>query len=417
MTARHAPQDTQTTQDVQDAGRWRALTLLALAVVCCMSPWFSAAAVLPQLRTLWGWSSTQGASLTLAVQLGFVAGAVLSAFSGLPDRFPHRRLMLLGGVLAGTANLGLLAARPELTLVLRALTGAALALVYPVSLKAMSGWFVRGRGLALGILVGALTLGSALPHLVNGLGGLDWRAVIVTTSVLAAVGGVLAALVPAGPHRFPAVVFRPADALRALSGRKLRLTTLGYLGHMWELYACWAWFAAFFAEVLTRAGTASPFYGSPLHGAALATFAVVGIGAVGCVAGGLLADRLGRARLTRAAMLLSGGCALALALLVSAPVWSAPVWAVLAVSLVWGTSIIADSAQFSALTSEVADPRYVGTALTLQLALGFTLTALSIALVPVVAARWGWSVVFLLLAPGPLLGAWAMGRLDKNLEV
>ncbi|WP_407541133.1 MFS transporter [Deinococcus radiomollis] len=391
-------------QDVQDAGRWKALTLLALAVVLCMSPWFSAAAVLPQLRTLWGWSSTQGASLTLAVQLGFVAGAVLSAFSGLPDRFPHRRLMLLGGVLAGTANLGLLAAHPELTLVLRALTGAALALVYPVSLKAMSGWFVQGRGLALGILVGALTLGSALPHLVNGLGGLDWRVVIVTTSVLAALGGGLAALVPAGPHHFSAVVFRPTDALRALSGRKLRLTTLGYLGHMWELYACWAWFAAFFAGVLTRAG--SPF---PLQGAALATFAVVGIGAVGCVAGGLLADRMGRARLTRAAMLLSGGCALALALLVSAPVW-----AVLGVSLLWGASIIADSAQFSALTSEVADPRYVGTALTLQLALGFTLTTLSIALVPVVAARWGWSVVFLLLAPGPLLGAWAMGRLGRG---
>ncbi|WP_407569707.1 nitrate/nitrite transporter [Deinococcus altitudinis] len=408
MTARPS------TQDVQDAGRWRALTLLALAVVCCMSPWFSAAAVLPQLRALWGWSSAQGASLTLAVQLGFVAGAVLSAFGGLPDRFPHRRLMLLGGVLAGAANLGLLAARPELTLVLRALTGAALALVYPVSLKAMSGWFVRGRGLALGVIIGALTLGSALPHLVNGLnrggaGGLDWRAVIVTTSLLAALGGMLAALVPAGPHRFPAVVFRPAGALRALSGRKLRLTTLGYLGHMWELYACWAWFAAFFAGVLTRAGDTIP-----LRGAALATFAVVGVGALGCVAGGLLADRLGRARLTRAAMLLSGGCALSLALVSGWQRAGGPVWPVLAVSLVWGASIIADSAQFSALTSEVADPRYVGTALTLQLALGFTLTALSIALVPVVAAHWGWSVVFLLLAPGPLLGAWAMGRLQQR---
>jgi hypothetical protein len=278
-----------------------------------------------------------------------------------------------------------------------------------VSLKAMSGWFVHGRGLALGVMVGALTLGSALPHLVNGLnlngaGGLDWRAVIVTTSGLAALGGVLAALVGVGPHRFPATVFRPTDALRALSGRPLRLTTLGYLGHMWELYACWAWFAVFFSGVLTRTGTSLP-----LRSAALATFAVVGVGALGCVAGGLLADRIGRARLTRAAMLLSGGCALTLALLVSAPVW-----AVLAVSLLWGASIIADSAQFSALTSEVADPRYVGTALTLQLALGFTLTALSIALVPVIAARWGWSVVFLLLAPGPLLGAWAMGRLQKG---
>ncbi len=399
----------RSSRNVHDAGHWRALTLLAVAVVFCMSPWFSAAAILPQLRTLWGWSGSQGASLTLAVQLGFVAGALLSAIFGLSDRFPHRRLMLLGGVLAAAANLGLLAARPELALALRALTGAALALVYPVSLKAMSGWFVRGRGLALGVIIGALTLGSALPHLVNGLGGLDWRAVIVTTSVLAALGGGLAALVPAGPHHFPATVFRPADALRALSGRSLRLTTLGYLGHMWELYACWAWFAAFFAGVLTRAGDALP-----LRGAALATFAVVGVGAIGCVAGGLLADRMGRARLTRAAMLLSGGCALTLALVAGWQVAGGPVWPVLAVSLLWGASIIADSAQFSALTSEVADPRYVGTALTLQLAMGFTLTALSIALVPVVAAYWGWSVVFLLLAPGPLLGAWAMGRLQKS---
>jgi MFS family permease len=391
------------TQPVADAGRWRALVLLAVAVVLCLSPWFSAAAILPQLRALWGWSSTQGASLTLAVQLGFVAGALTSAVLGFSDRFPHRRLMLLGGVLAGAANLGLLAARPELVLPLRALTGAALALVYPVALKAMSSWFVRGRGLALGVMVGGLTLGSALPHLVNGLGGLDWRLVIGCTSGLALLGGLLASLVPGGPNHFPAVVFRPGDALRALAGRELRLTTLGYLGHMWELYACWAWFAVFFAGVLTRAGE-----GQPLRGAALATFAVVAVGALGCVAGGLLADRWGRARLTRWAMLLSGSCALALALLVSAPVW-----AVLSVSLLWGLSIIADSAQFSALTSEVADPRYVGTALTVQLALGFTVTALSIALVPHVAAAWGWSAVFALLSLGPLLGAWAMGRLER----
>jgi len=397
---------TASSQDLPDAGRWRALSQLAAAVVCCMSPWFSAAAVLPQLRSLWGWSSAQGASLTLAVQLGFVAGALLSALTGAPDRFPHRRLMLLGGMLAGAANLGLLAGRVEWAAPLRFLTGAALALVYPVALKAMSGWFLHGRGLALGVLVGALTLGSALPHLVNGLGGFEWRAVIVTTSLLAALGAALAAGVPAGPHRFPAVVFRPGDALRALSGRALRLTTLGYLGHMWELYACWAWFAAFFTGVLQRAGAASP-----LRGAALATFAVVGVGALGCVAGGLLADRVGRARLTRGAMLISGGCVLALSLLTFPLLTRWPVWAVLAVSLCWGASIIADSAQFSALTTEVADPRYVGTALTLQLALGFTLTAASIALVPVVAAAWGWSAVFLLLAPGPLLGAWAMGRL------
>lgn len=387
-------------------GRWRALLLLALAVVLAMSPWFSAAAVLPQLRALWGWSAAQGAWLTLAVQLGFVLGALISAALGLADRFPPQRLVLFGALGAGLANAGLLLAEPALALSLRALTGAGLALVYPPALKAMSGWFVRGRGLALGSMVGALTLGSALPHLVNGLGGLNWRLVVISTSLLAAVGGLLAAGVASGPHRFPPAVFDPRLSMQALRGRGLRLATLGYLGHMWELYAMWAWFALYFGSRLNAAGLAPA---SSLRGAALATFAVVGVGALGCLAGGALADRWGRTRLTALAMLISGGCALTLALLG----WLRldPLWLVTVISLVWGFWIIADSAQFSAVVSEIADGRTVGTALTLQLALGFSLTALTIAAVPRLVAASGWPLAFALLAVGPLLGALAMLRL------
>ncbi|THF69695.1 MFS transporter [Deinococcus sp. Arct2-2] len=387
-------------------GRWSALTWLASAVFLSMSPWFSAAAVLPHFRALWMLTAGAAAWLTLAVQLGFVVGAVLSAAFNLADRITPQRLILIGALLAGAANLGLLVTgTPTLAMLLRALTGAALALVYPPALKAMSGWFRTGRGLALGVMVGALTLGSALPHLVNGLsvnsvGGANWQAVIVATSLLAVLGGVIASQVRSGPFAASAAPLQPAQAWRLLTGPNLSRVTLGYLGHMWELYALWAWYATFFSQLL-----ASRDWPDPLRGAAFATFAVVGVGAIGCGVGGILGDRWGRPRLTVLSMTLSGGCALVLAALVWA---GAGTPLLLAVSLVWGFWIIADSAQFSTLASELADPAYVGTALTAQLALGFSLTAASIALVPVLVGAWGWPAAFIMLAVGPLLGAVAM---------
>ncbi|PNY80128.1 MFS transporter [Deinococcus koreensis] len=380
---------------------WLALALLAGAVVLSMAPWFSAAAVLPQLRAEWALSAQAASWLALAVQLGFVAGAVGSAVLNLADRVPSRLLILGGALGAAAANAALLLLPDgQWAFLLRALVGASLALVYPTSLRAMSAFFVRGRGLALGFMVGALTLGSASPHLVNGLGGADWRTVIGVTSLLAVLGGVLATLVGPGPHRTPAPPFRPAQAWRVLSARGPGLATLGYLGHMWELYAMWTWFALFYSGVLRAAGDGAV---EVTRGAALATFSVVGLGALGCLAGGVLGDRWGRTRLTELAMWLSGASALLLALLVNAPSG-----VVLGVSLFWGFWIIADSAQFSTIVSEIADPAYVGTALTAQLALGFTLTALSIALVPWLEPVIGWRGIFVVWSVGPLLGALAM---------
>ncbi|UBV43472.1 MFS transporter [Deinococcus taeanensis] len=381
-----------------------ALVLLAGAVVLSMAPWFSAAAVAPHLRAAWHLSVSQAAALTLAVQLGFVLGAVLSAGLNLADRRSARSLMATGALLAAAANAALLLA-PGLgaALLARAAVGAALALVYPVALKVMSTYFTRGRGLALGVMVGALTLGSASPHLVNALGGANWRAVILVTSLLAAAGGALALLVPAGPGAVGSPPFRPAQAWRGLTARGPALTTLGYLGHMWELYAMWTWFALFYSGVLEG------HVRDVGRGAALATFSVVGLGALGCVVGGVLGDRWGRTRLTELAMWLSGGSALLLAGLLLAG-WGSPgvVWAV---SLVWGFWIIADSAQFSTILSEIAPGAYVGTALTAQLALGFMLTALSIALVPALLPVVGWAGVFAVWAVGPVLGALAMRAL------
>jgi MFS family permease len=393
--------------DEPATGRGRALGLLAVALVLGMTTWFSASAVIPQLRTEWSLSDTAAAWLTIAVQLGFVAGALISSVLNLADVVPAR-LVVLGGSLgaAGANSLLALASGAGLAIPLRFATGFFLAGVYPPALKLMSTWFRRSRGAALGIVVGALTLGTAGPHLVNGLGGLEWETVIYATSALTATGGLIAWLgVPEGPFRFPAARFDPRQAGRVFANRGVRLACFGYFGHMWELYAAWAWFLVFFAGVLRENGSEA---GAT---AAYATFAVIGIGALGCWAGGILGDRWGRTNTTAAMMAVSGSCAVVIGLL-----FRAPPWIVLAVGLVWGFAVVADSAQFSTMVTELADQAYVGTALTLQLAVGFTLTVATIWLIPVLESAVGWRWAFAFLAPGPALGVLAMLRLKASPE-
>jgi MFS family permease len=370
-----------------------------------MATWFSASAVVPQLRARYDLSTTASSWLTIGVQLGFVGGALVAAALNLADTVAPRRLILLGSLGAATANLGLLVVPGvEGAIVVRFVTGAALAGVYPPALKAMSTWFRAGRGMALGVMVGALTIGSALPHLVNGLGGLGWRTVILITSALTVAGGILArfAFHP-GPFAFPPAVFDPRLAGRLVRNRGVRLASLGYFGHMWELYAMWAWFVAFAADALARHGVDDPG-----QAASRLAFAVIGIGALGCVAGGVLGDRWGRTRTTAAAMAISGTCALTIGAL-----RDAPLWVLVSVALVWGISVVADSAQFSTIITEVAEQAYVGTAVTLQLAVGFTLTVATIWLVPVVRDGPGWAWAFVILVPGPVLGTAAMLRLKQ----
>jgi MFS family permease len=381
---------------VSQAGR--ALGLLAVALVLSMTTWLSASAVIPQLRVEWALSDTSAAWLTIAVQLGFVTGAVASALVNLSDVIAPRLVIAAGSLGAAAANAGLLLVGSAAGAIpLRFLTGLFLAGVYPPALKLMSTWFQRGRGTALGILVGALTLGSAGPHLVNGLGGLDWRTVIAATSALTLAGGVLAfTVVREGPYRFPPATFDPRQARLVFANRGVRLASLGYFGHMWELYAVWAWFLVFFSEAIADGGS----------GPAYATFAVIGIGALGCWTGGVLGDRIGRAETTAAMLAASGSCAILIGLLLDAPTWL-----VLLVGLVWGFTVVADSAQFSTLVTEHADQAYVGTALTMQLAVGFTLSVATIWLIPVLVDAVGWRWAFAFLAPGPALGVVSMLRL------
>jgi MFS family permease len=387
-----------------EPGSTRALATLAVALVLSLTTWFSASAVIPQLRSEWSLSNGAAAWLTIAVQLGFVTGALVSSFLNLSDIVSPRPVILGGAFGAAAANVLLVVATGAgLAIPLRFLTGFFLAGVYPPAMKLMSTWFIKNRGVALGILVSAITLGSAGPHLVNGLGGLDWETTVYVTSLLTFAGGVLGSLVKPGPFPFPKATFDPRQAGLVFSNRGVRLASFGYFGHMWELFAMWAWFLVFFGDALAVKGSESGV------SAAYATFAVIGVGAIGSWVGGILGDRWGRTNTTAVMMMISGICALIIGLFINAPTWL-----LLLIGLVWGFAVVADSAQFSTMVTELADQAYVGTALTLQLALGFTLTVATIWLIPILEDAVGWEWAFAFLVPGPALGIVAMLRLKSS---
>jgi MFS family permease len=376
----------------------RALAFLATTLVLSMSTWFSATAVVPQLREEWDLTRGEASWLTIAVQLGFVVGALLSSVGNVADVLPPRLVILAGSVAAAVVNLLVtFVDEPWIAIALRGLTGFFLAGVYPPAFKLMATWFRRGRAFALGTLAGAIAVGSAAPHFVNGLGGVDWRAVLYATSALTLAGGVVAwRFVPEGPYPFPRAIFDPRQVGLVLRNRGVRLASLGYFGHMWELFAMWAWILLFFREG----------YGAGRTAAAFGTFAVIAVGGVGCVLGGSVAERVGRAETAAAALFASGTCALVIGLAVDGPLWL-----LAAAALVWGFTVIPDSALYSTLVTEYADQAYVGTALALQLAIGFALTVPTIWLVPLLEDAVGWRWAFVFLAPGPALGIVAMLRL------
>lgn len=384
----------------------RSLMLLALAEVSALSLWFSASAVVPVLKVEAGISDAQASMYTSAVSIGFVAGTLASAFMTLPDRVAPTRLFAVCALIAAMANALILGVDPAsfTVIVLRFVTGVCMAGIYPVGMKLASSWSKGDTGFLVGLLVGALTLGSALPHLFNVAGGIDWRFTLTAASMAAVLSALLILQSKPGPGLAPAAPFNPAAMLEAWRNRPLRLANLGYFGHMWELYAMWGWIGFYLAASFTESGMRNPVFW-----AGAATFLVIAAGGAGSMAGGVFADRMGRTTLTIGAMAISGLCAATVGFFYG----GVPALMFL-VCLVWGVTVVADSAQFSSCVIELSDPRYVGTMLTIQTSVGFSLTLITIHALPVFAEYLTWQWAMAPLAIGPAFGVIAMALLRRD---
>lgn len=389
------------------------LTGLVIAEILAMSLWFSSSAVLGDMMQNKDVSPLVQALLSSGVQLGFAIGALLYAIAGFADRYDPRKVFAVSAIIAALMNVLLLVLPIGSigSIFARFATGGLLAGVYPVGMKIAVGWGQKDRGLLVGLLVGALTLGSAAPHLLSYFGGTDWRFAVGGASVLAVLGGLLVLCVRLGPFTAKASTFSLSHLVLAWSDKRIRLAFIGYLGHMWEVYAMWAWLGvalgvSFNAHLGDGIGQLDENAASSL--AKLVAFGAIAIGALGCVAAGLLADKIGKAQTTIIAMAGSGASAL-----VAAVIFGGPLWLVISVMMIWGVFIIADSAQFSALVADFAPPERAGALLTLQTALGFGLTTFTVQATPWFASMVTWRGVFVMLALGPAVGIIAMLRLQK----
>lgn len=389
--------------------KWASVGLLALCQVLALTLWFSASAVIPALRLEFQLSDLQSALITSSVSVGFVAGTLISAVLGLADRIHPKRFFTAAVLAAAGANALILLVDPTSIAVplLRLAVGVAMAGIYPVGMKLVSSWARGDMGLLVGLLVGALTLGSASPHLITAFVQFDWRITMAAASGLAVLAGVLVNFVRVGPNLRRAAKFEARFVLQAWVAKPLRLANLGYLGHMWELYAMWAWAGLY----LSASFAINPGGPGAALSAKLVTFTTIGLGAAGCLAGGFLADRVGRTTLTIGAMGISGTCAL----LVGFAFGGAP-WLVVLLFSIWGITVVADSAQFSASVMELSDPWLVGTMVTVQTSLGFLLTIITIHSMPLLVDFVGWRFAFAFLAIGPFLGIWAMATLRQRPE-
>ena len=399
------PWDARETERPPLAGKWKNILMLSAAELLVMGLWFSASVVVPALTATWNLNDSGRAWLTMSVQIGFVFGSLISALLNLADRIPSHRLITISAWLAAicTAIIAGFVNNIGTALVLRFLTGVFMVGVYPVGMKIISTWTKSDRGLGIGLLAGAIAVGSASPHLFLFLGGIsEWRSVLFVAAAFAALGGLVVALfVRDGPHRATAARFNWKYAAEIFRQRELRLANLGYLSHMWELFAMWTWIGLFLSSSFEHSRIEPAW-------ASLVAFAVIGAGGLGSLVAGIFADRLGRTIITIASLATSGACAVLVGFLYG----SNPV-PLLAICLLWGFVIVADSAQFSAAISELCQKEYTGTALTIQTSLGFLLTLVTVRFIPMLESLVGWKWAFAFLAFGPAVGILAMLTLRR----
>ena len=390
--------------------KFRSITLLVLAEIMAMSLWFVSAAILPEMLREVELSAFRQAALSSGVQAGFVFGAVASAVFGFADRFDPRRVFAISAIAAGLINAIMLITEPGSVLAIfaRFTTGALLAGVYPVGMKIAVGWGDKDRGFLVGALVGALTLGSASPHLLALAGGSDWQLTVTVASIASILAGLLCLFIQLGPHHTIAPKFNASVIATAWTNKSVRLAYAGYLGHMWELYAMWAWIGT--ATYVSYSNTMPVADAEWLS--KLTAFVAIGSGAFACLYAGKLADRIGKAEVTIIAMALSGTAALATGL-----TFGGPAWLTFVIVVIWGITIIPDSAQFSAIVADKAPPEQVGSLMTFQTALGFALTFVTVQIMPSLASQFGWPIVLAGLALGPAYGIIAMQKLRKMDQV
>jgi MFS family permease len=383
----------------------RILPVIIVSQFAGTSLWFAGNAILGDLEQHWGAGAGALGYVTSAVQLGFIAGTLAFAFFAIADRYSPRNVFFVCSLAGAASNLGLYVTATHFggVLALRFATGFFLAGIYPVGMKIAAGWYRSGLGSAIGFLVGALVLGTAFPHLLKGAGHtMPWEAVTLIVSVTAVAGGVLMWMcVPDGPYLTQAARFNPR-AFAAIFARPLfRASAFGYFGHMWELYAFWA----FVPYVLSAHASAA---GASLD-VAFWSFCVIAVGAIGCAGGGLTSLRVGSASVAFAQLSTSGLCCVLSPLFFAAPT---PVF--LAFLVVWGVAVVGDSPQFSALNARNAPPELVGSALTIANCIGFSITIFSIQLLDHLAERVGGAYLYVPLAIGPALGLVALMPLMRS---